>query len=79
MTKRTMSAGAALIGLLATASPLLAAAGEEVYQIEQGFKLLPAIIFLALLCVYIGVGFLSKVSSTSGYWVAGQGIRNNFV
>ncbi|TRO78844.1 cation acetate symporter [Desulfuromonas acetexigens] len=29
---------------------------------------------ISLLCVYVGVGFLSKVSDTSGYWVAGQGI-----
>ncbi len=74
MKNGALSAGATVLGLLLTASPLLAAAGEEVYQVEQGFKLLPAIIFLALLCVYIGVGFLSRVSSTSGYWVAGQGI-----
>ena len=50
------------------------AAGEEIYQVEQGFKLVPALIMVALLCIYIGVGFLSKVTSTSGYWVAGQGI-----
>jgi len=49
-------------------------AGEEIYQITRGFKLIPALIMVALLCVYVGVGILSKVSSTSGYWVAGQGI-----
>jgi len=50
------------------------AAGEEITQIKPGFKMVPAVIMIALLCVYIGVGFLSKVSSTSGYWVANQGI-----
>jgi len=50
------------------------AVGEEIFQVQQGFKLVPAIIMVTLLCIYIGVGFLSKVSSTSGYWVAGQGI-----
>jgi len=59
--------------LLLSASCALAA-GEEIYQVEQGFKMVPALIMVALLCVYIGVGFLSKVTSTSGYWVAGQGI-----
>ncbi len=49
-------------------------AGEEIFQVEQGFKKVPAIIMVALLCVYIGVGFFSRVSNTSGYWVAGQGI-----
>lgn len=59
--------------MLATAG-LATAAGEEIAQIKPGFKLIPAIIMIALLCVYIGVGFLSKVSTTSGYWVASQGI-----
>lgn len=74
MNKSMLIAGTTLATLLLTAGTLLAAAGEEVYQIQQGFKLLPAIIFLALLCVYVGVGFISKVSSTSGYWVASQGV-----
>ncbi len=58
---------------LFVAAPLWGA-GEEIFQIERGFKLVPALIMAATLCVYIGVGFLSKVSTTSGYWVAGQGI-----
>ncbi|HEY7746227.1 MAG TPA: VC_2705 family sodium/solute symporter, partial [Desulfuromonadales bacterium] len=74
MNKNVLIAGTTLTTLLLSAGTLLAAAGEEVYQIQQGFKMLPAIIFLALLFVYVGVGFISKVSSTSGYWVAGQGI-----
>lgn len=60
--------------LLAAAASPLWGAGEEIFQVERGFKLVPAIIMAATLCVYIGVGFLSKVSTTSGYWVAGQGI-----
>ncbi len=59
---------------LLAASSALAVGGEEISRIEPGFKMVPAIIFLALLCVYVGVGFLSKVSETSGYWVAGRGI-----
>ncbi len=62
------------VTLLTAAGVAQAAAGEEIYQIEQGFKLIPAIIMVALLGVYLGVGFLSKVSETSGYWVAGRGI-----
>jgi cation/acetate symporter len=63
-----------MVAVLLTAGNLYAAAGEEIYQVQQGFKLIPAIIMVALLCVYVGVGFLSKVSETSGYWVAGRGI-----
>ncbi|AMV73022.1 cation acetate symporter [Desulfuromonas carbonis] len=61
-------------GLVLLATPAAFAAGEEIFQIEPGFKLVPAIIMVALLCVYIGVGFLSRVNETSGYWVAGRGI-----
>lgn len=60
--------------LLLGAAGGAAAVGEEIWQVEQGFKLVPAVIMLATLGVYIGVGFLSKVSSTSGYWVAGQAV-----
>lgn len=60
--------------ILLAASAVALAAGEEIAQIKPGFKMVPAIIMIALLCVYIGVGFISKVSTTSGYWVAGQGI-----
>ncbi len=60
--------------LLTLSTQVFGAAGEEIYQVKTGFKLVPAIIMVALLCIYIGVGFLSKVSNTSGYWVAGQGI-----
>ena len=62
--------------LLCSASVALAGngAGEEIFQVEQGFKLVPAVIMLGTMALYVGIGFLSKVSSTSGYWVAGQGI-----
>lgn len=73
MRQGMASLGLALVALVLGAEQLLAA-GEEIYQIEQGFKPIPAMIMLATMGVYIGVGFLSKVSSTSGYWVAGQGI-----
>jgi cation/acetate symporter len=63
----------ALAVVLCSAASVFAA-GEEIYQIKQGFKRIPAFIMLATLAVYLGVGFLSKVSSPSGYWVAGQGV-----
>ena len=73
MTRLLSQTAATLIILLAIPLPALAV-GEEIYQVEPGFKMIPAIILLVLLGVYIGVGFLSKVSETSGYWVAGRGI-----
>ncbi|WP_298039200.1 VC_2705 family sodium/solute symporter [uncultured Desulfuromonas sp.] len=76
MTKRFGQACLALSLVLGSAGLAFAAetAGQELFQVEKGFKLIPAVIMVALLCVYIGVGFLSKVSETSGYWVAGRGI-----
>ncbi|MFA5516594.1 MAG: VC_2705 family sodium/solute symporter [Desulfuromonadales bacterium] len=65
--------GLTLVALLG-ATGLAFAAGEEIYQIQPGFKKTPAMIMLATLAVYLGVGFFSKVSSPSGYWVAGRGI-----
>lgn len=73
MNKRFLNFLLSLFFLLLSCD-LALAVGEEIDQIKHGFKLVPAVIMIALLCVYIGVGFLSKVSSTSGYWVAGQGI-----
>jgi cation/acetate symporter len=73
MNKAILCLALSLFILLGSAT-LAAAAGEEISQIKPGFKLVPAMIMVALLCVYIGVGFLSKVSTTSGYWVASQGI-----
>ncbi len=74
MSTKAIRLGLILGALLCTAGNLHAAAGDEIFQVEQGFKLIPAVIMVSLLCVYIGVGFLSMVSDTSGYWVAGQGI-----
>uniref|UniRef100_UPI003D81B515 sodium:solute symporter family transporter n=1 Tax=Trichloromonas sp. TaxID=3069249 RepID=UPI003D81B515 len=74
MNKAILISGLSLAAVCGFAGHLFAAAGEEIYQVEQGFKLIPAVIMVALLCVYVGVGFLSKVSDTSGYWIAGQGI-----
>jgi len=59
-----------VLGTLAYAS----GAGEELYQVTPGFKRIPAMIMLALLAIYIGVGIISRVSEPSGYWVAGRGI-----
>lgn len=67
-------AAMAALPLLLLAAGGAHAVGEEIFQVEQGFKLLPAIIMVATLGIYLGVGFLSRVSTTSGYWVAGQGI-----
>ncbi len=74
MTRILLFSAVLALSVLPATSGQLFAAGEEIYQIEQGFKLVPALIMMVTLCVYVGIGFLSKVSTTSGYWVAGQGI-----
>lgn len=50
------------------------AAGEEIMQVSFGFKLIPALIVLATFALYLGIGFFSRVSSPSDYWVAGRGV-----
>ncbi|MCF6179357.1 MAG: VC_2705 family sodium/solute symporter [Geopsychrobacter sp.] len=74
MNRYLMIATVSALSLLLSSAQVFGAAGEEIYQVNRGFKLVPAIIMVALLCIYIGVGFLSKVSNTSGYWIAGQGV-----
>ncbi len=70
---RTLTFLLVLLALLA-GSVAAYAAGGELFQVTPGFKRIPAMIMLALLAVYIGVGVFSRVSETSGYWVAGRGI-----
>lgn len=60
--------------LLLSCASLALASGEEIFEVEQGFKPLPAMIMLATLALYLFIGIFSRVSTTSGYWVAGQGI-----
>ncbi len=74
MKQGLLGVGLTLGCLLFGDAPLLASVGEELFEVKPGFKPVPAMIMVALLGVYIGVGFLSKVSETSGYWVAGRGI-----
>ncbi|MBE0599635.1 MAG: VC_2705 family sodium/solute symporter [Desulfuromonadales bacterium] len=73
MSRQLLTLSLTLVAVFG-ATGTLWGAGEEIYQVEQGFKLVPALIMLASLVLYLGVGFLSKVSTPSGYWVAGQGI-----
>jgi len=44
------------------------------YEVDKGFKFVPAVIMISILCLYIGVGFISKAANTSDYWIAGRGI-----
>ena len=74
MQSKLLGIGLGLFALLCTAHTALAAAGEELEQVRQGFKTGPAIILFALLALFIVVGFFNKTSETSGYWVAGRGI-----
>jgi cation/acetate symporter len=59
---------------LSLASSPAFAAGEELFQLEKGFKLLPAIIMIAFIGLYLTVGWMMKVKTTEGYWVAERNI-----
>ncbi len=49
-------------------------AGQEIYQLKFGFKLIPAIIMIAFILLYFVVGWMMRVKTTEGYWVAERGI-----
>ena len=49
-------------------------AGEEIFQLKFGFKLVPAIIMIGFILLYFVVGWMMRVKTTEGYWVAERGI-----
>ncbi|KAA0257077.1 cation acetate symporter [Deferribacter autotrophicus] len=55
-------------------SPVVFAAGEELFELKKGFKLVPAIIMIAFIVLYLAVGWMMKVQTTEGYWVAERNI-----
>ncbi|MEE6209646.1 cation acetate symporter [Salarchaeum sp. III] len=44
--------------------------------LDVSFKLLPAILVLAMLALFLVIGFVFKVADTEGMWVAGRSIGN---
>ena len=49
-------------------------AGQEIFQLKFGFKLVPAIIMIGFILLYFVVGWMMRVKTTEGYWVAERGI-----
>ncbi|WP_022849875.1 cation acetate symporter [Limisalsivibrio acetivorans] len=62
-----------ILALMAVTGTALAA-GEELFELEKGFKLVPAIIMVAFIGLYLTVGWMMKVKTTEGYWVAERNI-----
>ncbi len=48
--------------------------GQEIFQLQMGFKLVPAIIMIGFILLYLIVGWSMRVKTTAGYWVAERGI-----
>ncbi|PSP72987.1 cation acetate symporter [Halobacteriales archaeon QS_3_64_16] len=76
-----MSAAAAL-GALGTFGPeaagvfLQAGTGLLPEGLDVSFKLLPAIIVLAMLLLFLAIGFVFRVADSENMWVAGRSIGN---
>ncbi len=64
-----------IISLLLLTSPLLLMAGN-LTQLEGSFKVGPAIILIAMLVVFVVVGFMSRAKDTTDYYAAGRKISN---
>jgi cation/acetate symporter len=54
--------------------PMLSQAATAATQLDTGFKLGPAIILIAMLCLFVMVGFLFRAKDTADFYVAGNGI-----
>ncbi len=59
-------------------SPTLLQASEELLPegLDISFKLIPGIIVVAMMALFLGVGYLYKVADTGDMWVAGRSIGN---
>ncbi|MGI9536534.1 MAG: VC_2705 family sodium/solute symporter [Desulfocapsaceae bacterium] len=71
ITYRALSFFIFLSAILLVAVPAFAASGAA---LEGGFKVIPAIILLATICLFIVVGFMNKAEGTEGYYAAGRSI-----
>lgn len=59
--------------VLLTSSTVLYAA-ENAATLEEGFKLGPAVIMIAIIILFIAVGLTNRAKDTSDYWAAGRSI-----
>lgn len=71
ITCKALSVFIFLSAILLVAVPAFAASGAA---LEGGFKVIPAIILLATICLFIVVGFMNKAEGTEGYYAAGRSI-----
>ncbi|WP_051305565.1 VC_2705 family sodium/solute symporter [Desulfogranum mediterraneum] len=61
-----------IVGLL-VALPAFGASGST---LEGGFKLIPALILIAMIVLFITIGFMNKAEGTSDYYAAGRSISS---
>ncbi|PID72455.1 MAG: cation acetate symporter [Desulfobulbus propionicus] len=62
-----------VVGLLLAAMPAFAASGAS---LEGGFKLVPALILIAMIILFVSIGFMNKAEGTSDYYAAGRSISS---
>ncbi len=60
--------------LVLTVSASTAYAGGEGMKLEGEFKAGPAVILIAILCLFVLVGLFNRAKDTSSYWAAGRKI-----
>lgn len=73
MKKNTLFFVALVLGLLLSVLPAFAASGAN---LEGGFKLVPALILIAMIALFLSIGFMNKAEGTSDYYAAGRSISS---
>ena len=73
MKKNTLFFVTFALGLLLSVIPAFAASGAN---LEGGFKLVPALILIAMIVLFISIGFMNKAEGTSDYYAAGRSISS---
>ncbi|WP_319548040.1 VC_2705 family sodium/solute symporter [Desulfogranum marinum] len=73
MKKTTLFFVTLVLGSLLSVIPVFAASGAN---LEGGFKLVPALILIAMIVLFVSIGFLNKAEGTSDYYAAGRSISS---
>jgi cation/acetate symporter len=73
MKKSTLFFVALVLGSLLSVLPAFAASGGN---LEGGFKLVPALILIAMIILFVSIGFMNKAEGTSDYYAAGRSISS---
>jgi len=73
LNNQTLCFVTSIVAVLLSVAPAFAASGAS---LEGGFKLVPALILIAMIILFVSIGFMNKAEGTSDYYAAGRSISS---